>query len=61
MQVETCRKFVILDRDFSMEAGEMTPTLKMKRKEIEIKHKSLLDKLYDDNSFGENLFPNKSD
>jgi len=56
MQVESVRRFIILDRDFSIEAGEMTPTLKMKRKEIESKYKDLLDRIYSEEGFAESLF-----
>ncbi|HEX8909308.1 MAG TPA: long-chain fatty acid--CoA ligase, partial [Anaeromyxobacteraceae bacterium] len=40
------KKFVILPRDFSQEAGELTPTLKVKRKYCTQKYKDVLDALY---------------
>ncbi|MGE5422371.1 MAG: AMP-dependent synthetase/ligase [Ignavibacteriales bacterium] len=46
-QVEKIKKFVLLPQELSQEAGELTPTLKLKRKFIDQKYKPLLDKLYD--------------
>ena len=43
---ETVKKFVILDRDFSIEGGELTPSLKVKRKVVESNNKELIDGLY---------------
>ncbi|MCA8979785.1 MAG: long-chain fatty acid--CoA ligase, partial [Planctomycetes bacterium] len=51
-QVERVRKFILLDRDFSQEEDELTPTLKLKRKEIEAKMAPLLDRLYEEKDFG---------
>jgi long-chain acyl-CoA synthetase len=42
----TLKKFVLVDRDFSQETGELTPTLKVKRKFATQKYKSMLDGLY---------------
>ncbi|MFO0745042.1 MAG: long-chain fatty acid--CoA ligase [Myxococcota bacterium] len=50
--VEQVRRFAILDRDFSQERGELTPTMKIRRKEVERAHQATLDRLYDDPSFG---------
>ena len=44
---ERIKKFVILDRDFTAEEDELTPTFKMKRKAITDKYRKLLDGLYD--------------
>ena len=43
---ETIKKFVILPDDFSVESGELTPTLKIKRNLISAKYKPVLDQLY---------------
>ncbi|MFI5145154.1 MAG: long-chain fatty acid--CoA ligase, partial [Ignavibacteria bacterium] len=43
---ERVRKFVLLDHEFTIDTGEMTPTLKLKRKVIETKYKELIDRLY---------------
>lgn len=44
---EQIKKFLILDRDFSVEDNELTPTLKVKRKVITEKYRKLLDGLYE--------------
>ncbi len=41
------KRFAVLDRDFSQETGELTPTLKVKRKICSQKFKTTLDGLYD--------------
>jgi long-chain acyl-CoA synthetase len=45
---ERVRKFAILDKPFSLESGEMTPSLKIKRKVIEQRYKHLIDEMYED-------------
>jgi long-chain acyl-CoA synthetase len=42
----TVKKFEILPRDFTQETGELTPTLKVKRKLVTQKYKDLLDAFY---------------
>jgi long-chain acyl-CoA synthetase len=46
---ETIKKFVILPRELSQEEGEITPTLKLKRKSVVERYGRLLDALYDEN------------
>jgi long-chain acyl-CoA synthetase len=43
---ETIKKIAVLPQDFSQETGELTPTLKVKRKFCSEKYKTLLDSLY---------------
>ena len=43
---ERIRKFKVLDRPFSIEGGEMTPSLKIKRKVIEERYGDLIDDMY---------------
>ncbi len=43
---ETIKKFAILPIDFTQEAGELTPSLKVKRKVVEQKYKEILDGFY---------------
>ncbi|MFZ2054542.1 MAG: long-chain fatty acid--CoA ligase [Candidatus Aminicenantales bacterium] len=47
-QYERIKRIVLLDRDFEIEKGEMTPTLKVKRNIIEQKYKALIDALYEE-------------
>jgi long-chain acyl-CoA synthetase len=49
---EQIKKFLILDKDFSVEAGELTPTLKVKRKLVTAKYQNLLDSLYTEQDLG---------
>jgi long-chain acyl-CoA synthetase len=44
---ETVKQFQILPKELSVEAGELTPSLKVKRKEVEKKYAKLLDKMYE--------------
>ncbi len=43
---EMPKKLLLLDRDFTIEGGELTPTLKVKRRIVEEKHKARIDALY---------------
>lgn len=43
---ETVKKFTILENDLSVEEGELTPSLKLKRKVVAEKYKDLLDAHY---------------
>ncbi len=43
---EKIKKIALLDQDFSVESGELTPTLKVRRKFVEEKHRSVIDALY---------------
>jgi long-chain acyl-CoA synthetase len=36
----------LLDEEFTVEGGELTPTLKVRRKFVEDKHQQLIDSLY---------------
>lgn len=51
-RVERVRRFFVLDRDFSQEGGELTPTMKMKRKAIETQYAEQFDRIYEDPDFG---------
>ena len=48
-QYESIKKFVLLPRDFSVDGGELTATLKLRRKVIYEKHKEKIEDLYADN------------
>ena len=43
---ETIKRFVILERDLSVEEGEITPSMKVKRKVVEDHYRDRLDALY---------------
>lgn len=43
---ETVKKFAIIDHDFSTEAGELTPTLKVRRHKVYEKYRDLIEGMY---------------
>ena len=43
---ETIKRIAILPEDFSVDSGEMTPTLKVRRAAVEKKHAALIESLY---------------
>ncbi len=45
---ETIKRFAILHQDFTIEGGELTPTLKVKRKLVTERYKDILDSLYNE-------------
>jgi long-chain acyl-CoA synthetase len=45
---EVPKKIGLIEHDFSIEKGELTPTLKVKRRAIDKNYKALIDSLYDD-------------
>jgi long-chain acyl-CoA synthetase len=44
---ESVKQFAILPKDLSVDEGELTPSLKVKRKVVEKKYANLLDKMYE--------------
>ena len=44
--IEKIKKFIIINEEFTIENGMLTPTLKLKRKEIVKNYKQQLEKLY---------------
>jgi len=46
-RVEQIRKFVLLPHEFSIETGELTPTLKLKRKVINEKYSQVIANMYE--------------
>jgi long-chain acyl-CoA synthetase len=47
-KVAQVKKFAILDHDLSVETGELTPTLKVKRRVVEEKYAETLDGMYEE-------------
>jgi long-chain acyl-CoA synthetase len=43
---ESIKNFTILERDLTLEEGDLTPSLKLKRKAVEAKFKGLLEGFY---------------
>jgi long-chain acyl-CoA synthetase len=46
VRVEQIKRFVILPRDFSQEDGELTPTLKLRRKVVQEHFAAEIEQLY---------------
>ena len=44
--VEQIKKFKLLDHDFSVESGELTPTMKVKRKVVNQRYNAIIESLY---------------
>jgi long-chain acyl-CoA synthetase len=44
---ETPKKVALLAQDFSIESGELTPTLKVKRRVVDRNYKAMIDALYE--------------
>jgi long-chain acyl-CoA synthetase len=47
---ETPKKIALLERDFSVESGELTPTLKVKRRVVDKNYRAVIDELYAERS-----------
>ena len=45
---ETIKKFTILDKDLTVEEGDLTPSMKLRRRAVTEKHQSELDAMYAD-------------
>lgn len=48
--IEQIKKFEIVNEDWTVETGELTPTLKLKRKVILEKYKTLIENIYGENN-----------
>jgi len=46
-QFERMKKITLLPQEFTLEAGELTPTLKVKRRFVEQKYQALIDAMYE--------------
>jgi long-chain acyl-CoA synthetase len=47
-QYERVKKIGLLENEFTIEGGELTPTMKVKRRVIDEKYRKLIDQLYDE-------------
>ena len=47
-QYERVKKIALLENEFTIESGELTPTLKVKRRVIDEKYRSIIDRIYSD-------------
>jgi len=45
-QFEKVKKFALLETELSVENGELTPTLKVKRRVVDEKYREVIDKIY---------------
>jgi long-chain acyl-CoA synthetase len=45
---ESVKKIALLENELTIESGELTPTLKIKRRVIDEKYKDIIDKFYED-------------
>jgi long-chain acyl-CoA synthetase len=45
-QFEKVKKFVLIEKEFTVESGELTPTLKVKRRVIDEKYGDVIEKIY---------------
>lgn len=44
---EKIKKITVLDREFSITDGEMTPTMKIRRREVEKRYREVIDRMYE--------------
>jgi long-chain acyl-CoA synthetase len=47
-QVEKIKKFTLMPQEFTQENGEITPTMKIRRKVIQQRYRDIIDKMYQD-------------
>ena len=47
-QYEKVKRIALLENEMTVNGGELTPTLKVRRRVVEEKYKSVIDKIYDD-------------
>ena len=43
---EQVKKIAVLDREFTIEAGEITPTMKVRRRAVELRYKQQIESMY---------------
>ena len=55
---EKVKRIALLENEMTVEGGELTPTLKVRRRVVDEKYKSVIDKIYDD-AEGKEVFSNR--
>jgi len=50
-QFEKVKKFRLMSREFTIEEGELTPSLKIRRQVVEKKYKDIIDEMYMEDNF----------
>ena len=45
-QFEKVKKFALLEHELTVENGELTPTLKVRRRIVDEKYRDIIDRLY---------------
>lgn len=53
---EMPKKLVLLDEEFTIEDGSLTPTQKVKRRVVEKRYRDVIDVVYDDGNEGQSVF-----
>jgi long-chain acyl-CoA synthetase len=56
-QFEKIKRIALLDQELTVEGGEMTPTLKVKRRIVDQKYREVIDRIYSQSSGGKPAFP----
>ena len=56
-QYETIKRFALLDQDFSFEKGELTYTMKLKRRVIDDRYREIIERLYPKRKTGNRFRP----
>jgi long-chain acyl-CoA synthetase len=51
-QHEKVKRVILMEKEFSVEGGELTLTLKIKRRDLERKYKQLIDEIYGESALG---------
>jgi long-chain acyl-CoA synthetase len=51
-QHEKVKRVILMEQEFSVEGGELTLTLKVKRRDLERKYKQLIDAIYGESALG---------
>ena len=47
-QFEKLKRIALLENEFTLEGGELTPTLKVKRRVIDEKYREVIDQIYEE-------------